>query len=85
MVRESVEMWVGIEVWHLPEWVTRKEISQACNIAKSPTLIQVLTDLTHEGVLEMHRGVDEFKRQTIFYRITDEYREKAFEEARLNG
>lgn len=85
MVNQKLKTWVGIELWKLPNWYSRKEIAQKIGASKSPTLLKVLASAVEEGVLETWKTMDDHNRPIIKYRITDEYREQQLEEARNYG
>lgn len=82
MVRDNLVQWVGMELWKLPEWYTRKEIANAIGYKKSPSIIWALEAAVKEGVLEQRRARDGHGRPVILYRITSEYRETMIEEAK---
>lgn len=82
MVKQQLAQWIGIELWHLPEWYTRREIGEKIGASKSPTLINALKEAVEAGVLEWYKTIDEHNRPVIKYRITNEYREQQLEEAK---
>jgi len=85
MVAEQLKQWIGIEVWRLPEWRTRAQISKEIGATKSPTLIAALAEAVEAGVLESVKTIDDHNRPVIKYRITDEYREQQLGEAQQYG
>jgi len=85
MIAEQLKQWIGIELWHLPEWRSRSEIAKAIGATKSPTLLACLEKAVEEGVLERVRVNDSHNRPVIKYRIVDEYREQQLEEAQQYG
>lgn len=85
MVRQQLMQWIGIELWHLPEWYSRREIAQKIGASKSPTLLKELTLFVESGVLEQHLFKDDHNRPVIKYKITDQYREDQLEEAERYG
>jgi len=84
MIRDQLHMWIGIELWHLPEWYSRSQIAKAIGATKSPSLLRALEFYVANGTLQSARFVDEHNRPVIKYRITDDYREMQFEGAKKN-
>lgn len=77
-IREKLQTWLGIEVWHLPEWFSARQIGVSIQASKSPTLTNELRLMVEEGVLEK-REFREGHRPLFKYRITEDYRETVFE------
>lgn len=82
MVRQQLMQWIGIELWKLPQWYTRKEIAEQIGASKSPTLLKALDEVVREEVLKVCRTFDDHNRPVIKYKITDDYRERQLEEAK---
>jgi len=85
MVRQQLAQWIGIELWHLPEWYTRKEIAEKIGASKSPTLLNALSEAVENGVLMSVKTTDDHNRPVIKYKIADDYRERQLEEAKAYG
>lgn len=85
MVREQLIQWVGVELWKLPEWYTRREIANKIGASKSPTLLKELSQAVEEGVFQTWKTKDSHNRPVIKYKITDNYREMMLEEAENYG
>lgn len=82
MVIQQLAQWIGIELWHLPEWYTRAEIAEKIGASKSPTLLKALAQAVEAGVLIQSRGLDDHNRPVIRYKISDDYREEQLEGAK---
>lgn len=85
MVRQQLAQWIGMELWRLPEWHSRKEIAEKIGASKSPTLLKSLEEAVAAGVLQTYRTTDDHNRPVIKYKITDDYRERQLEEALSNA
>lgn len=85
MIRDNLLMWIGMELWHLPEWRSRKEIAQAIGCSKSPSIIWALDEAVKSNILEQRMFRTDNARPVIKYRIADEYRERQIEEAKNHG
>jgi len=85
MVRQQLAQWIGVELWHLPEWYSRKEIAERIGASKSPTLLNALSEAVENGVLQTFKTLDDHNRPVIKYKITDDYRERQLEEAKEYG
>lgn len=82
MIKQQLIQWIGIELWHLPEWYTRSEIAKCVGCTKSPTLLKALRELVEQGVLIQSRGLDAKNRPVIKYKILVDYREEQIEGAK---
>lgn len=80
MIRDNLDQWISLELWHLPEWYSRREIAKLIGCSKSPSLLNVLGEAVKEGKLEQAKRRDKYNRMTILYRISSAFREAVFSE-----
>jgi len=85
MIKDRLMTWVGVELWHLPEWYSRAEIAQKCGCSKSPSLLKELRGLVEEQVLVSRLDTDGRNRPVILYKISEGYRALQLEDAKHYG